>query len=296
LFSQASSAGVARWPIKEKIMLRTFLKFFNYGKEKSSIPARSVARSSIRPGVEMLERREMMDGSLAFSLQDGILSITGTQGDDTIRFRQIENRLTLEGTSGSWNSEDIHLIKVDAGSGCDIVDLNSGKVQGEEPIQIPAEIHGGAGNDILRGGAANDLLLDGTGADLFLPSGGQDTFQDQAGTGWIAPDGTALRVQNGALFIHISGTPWSEWNSIATSIQSYAFAKDGSFLIFQNGALSVHTPDMPWGSWKANIATSIQAHTFANDGSLLIFQNGALSVHTPDMPWGSWMANIATSI
>ena len=75
-------------------------------------------------------------------------------------------------------------------------------------MQLKAEIHGGAGNDLINGSGnfgmgsyfgdeGNDVLIGGLGKDLLVGGPGTDTIRGQPGDTIInntAPQPTALRT------------------------------------------------------------------------------------------------------
>lgn len=141
-------------------------------------------KTSFRPTVETLEDRNLMAAGITASLTaDGILAVTGTEKNDTIVVRQMNNRISVVGVEGSWNASDVKLLAVDARGGNDTVLLNSQALPWQQAITTTALVLGGAGNDkiiggegvnLLFGGADNDTLLGGSNQNFLLGDDGND--------------------------------------------------------------------------------------------------------------------------
>jgi hypothetical protein len=143
----------------------------------SSAPSGKPARS--RPVLESLERRDLLTSAILQA--NGLLAITGTDRNDTIMVRQINNRITVDGVSGNWSASQVRGISVNARGGDDMVLLNSERGQGQQAIAVPAVIDGGAGNDILVGGAARNLLAGGSGDDRIWGNSSHDVLVGGSG-------------------------------------------------------------------------------------------------------------------
>jgi len=114
-------------------------------------------------------------------LRDGVLKILGTEGDDTITVRQVDERLHIDNDLPTFDAAPVREIVVEAGAGDDVVDLNSGAVEGQQALTIPVTCYGGPGRDTIYGGGGPDFLDGGPGDDVLYGSsqadvpGGQDT-------------------------------------------------------------------------------------------------------------------------
>lgn len=113
------------------------------------------------PGT-MLRAITPSDAPLSLS-SDGLLSITGTSGDDTVVVRVVGDVLTVvrNGVSADFGAIDVRQIHVDALDGNDDVSLDNS-------VQVSATLVGGAGNDTLAGGGQRDLVDGGDGDDLVF--------------------------------------------------------------------------------------------------------------------------------
>jgi Ca2+-binding RTX toxin-like protein len=142
--------------------------------------------------VETLEPRRL----LSVAVNDGILTIVGTPQADDIRvneqafFGRPKVFVVSIGRVGSRAPAETYTIPADgvravsvlAGAGDDVVDLalaTAGRiiqVVGITPVNVPAFIDGGLGNDQLFGGNARDRLTGSLGRDQLHGMGGSDTL------------------------------------------------------------------------------------------------------------------------
>ena len=112
-------------------------------------------------------------------LDNGTLTITGTDATDSVAVTESDGQLVVTATfdgderQRSFEIDDVDNIVVDAAGGDDFVRLSS--------IAIPATITGGTGDDELRGAAGNDSIIGGEGADSIVGGGGNDTVVGNAG-------------------------------------------------------------------------------------------------------------------
>jgi Ca2+-binding RTX toxin-like protein len=122
---------------------------------------------------EQLEARRLFTAAL----NAGLLSVTGTAGNDTILIglnASGQVRVNDNSVISLFNAADVTSISVDAGNGNDNVTM-------QNLISKPAVIHGGAGNDMIQGGEGADKLYGDGGADVIRGFGGNDSIY--AGTG-----------------------------------------------------------------------------------------------------------------
>lgn len=139
-------------------------------------------KNRFQPTVENLEDRCLMTGGVTASLStNGLLAINGTEGNDVITVRQINNRISVDGVNGSWAANQVRGIAIDARSGNDTVLLNSEALRGQQAINASTVILGGSGNDTIVGGRGNNLILGGAGNDQIYGNAGIDAVF--AGTG-----------------------------------------------------------------------------------------------------------------
>ena len=138
-----------------------------------SLQHRFHLRSACGPLIETLENRTLLSVSAA----DGLLSITGTSGDDKINVRaapENTSRVAVNKGVSIFNKADVTSIFVDALGGNDRVEIQAGGPDGT--LTVPATVLGGAGNDTLSGASGDDRLVGGDGDDLLLGTKGNDTL------------------------------------------------------------------------------------------------------------------------
>lgn len=139
------------------------------------------------------------------------LVVGGTTGDDTIRFRTINDGtgilVRLNGQLLGTYTPTGHLIAFGQAGDDDIMVSSS--------ITLPAILHGGAGDDLLKGGGGNDILIGSSGQDTLIASkgrnlliGGEDSdlLSDSVGED-IMISGSTSYDENDAALVAILG----EW-------------------------------------------------------------------------------------
>jgi Ca2+-binding RTX toxin-like protein len=128
--------------------------------------------------LESLESRRL----LAVHLVDGVLTVTGTTGDDRIEIfgQPSESATAFVRMNGEivaqFQLNEFDRIRVDALGGNDYVNLRGNRVQTEIVMSEAAHLEGAAGNDTLIGGSGNDTIVGGNGKDLLLGGDGDDAI------------------------------------------------------------------------------------------------------------------------
>jgi hypothetical protein len=110
------------------------------------------------------------------TLVNGVLTVTGTEGNDVIVVRQSHGMISVKGMTIDVNGvmqkavpvSGIASVDVNALGGNDKVDIRS--------LRIGATVDGGAGNDQLLGGFGNDTLIGGDGNDTINGGAGDDSI------------------------------------------------------------------------------------------------------------------------
>ena len=135
--------------------------------------------------VEALESRKLLTATLG---SDGVLTVNGTNGADSIEFDRrtsTQFRVEMNDAEQSFNDASITRVVVFAGNGNDFVEFNDRNL-----ITIRSEIHGGNGNDHLEGSpgadtiygeAGNDVLEGKAGSDSLVGANGNDTLEGSTG-------------------------------------------------------------------------------------------------------------------
>ncbi len=116
---------------------------------------------------ETLEIRQLM----SVSLSGGLLTISGTDGNDIIAvwydYGSRSLRVLDAGVTRSFADSSVSRINVLARGGRDSVVLNDSVVQ-------PATLWGGSGHDSLYGGSGNDVIYGEAGSDLIVGNRGNN--------------------------------------------------------------------------------------------------------------------------
>jgi hypothetical protein len=126
-----------------------------------------------RPLLEALEDRRHLSTSTSSRLElspEGLLSIRGTTGQDTISVGTIKEAIIVNYNGdiiAAFSRLQISSIEIFGLRGTDILSVR-------DSIRVPALIDGGEGNDSLTGGRGNDLLIGGPGADTIRGGRGND--------------------------------------------------------------------------------------------------------------------------
>lgn len=137
--------------------------------------------------------------STGLEIRDGLLKVTGTQGNDRISvFRDATTgkRMLRMGMAGSeWSFEleltGVNRIEIHGLGGDDVINLrgfNLDSVTGEYSggCDLPALLCGGEGNDIIFGGNAADRIFGGQGHDWLSGGAGDDLIAGQQGDDHVA--------------------------------------------------------------------------------------------------------------
>ena len=116
--------------------------------------------------LECLEARELMASGLSASLTAGTLTIQDGTASDTIRVRQINNQISVDGVSiatATGNlarvaANQVTQVRVLPLGGHDLIDLDSQSVVGQQPISDEVFIQTGPGGDTIRYGGGKTFL------------------------------------------------------------------------------------------------------------------------------------------
>src|SRR5207237_5812528 len=136
-------------------------------------------RAPALPVFQQLEERRL----LSAAVDAGILSVVGTDANDTIKIglNATDNTkvdVNVNGTISSFallnadTTAAITGIKVSGGNGNDLIAID----QTNGGITLPATLIGGNGQDTLIGGAGNDVLVGGNGRDNCSGGDGNDSL------------------------------------------------------------------------------------------------------------------------
>jgi hypothetical protein len=181
---------------------------------KKKIPhRRAVKNAGHSCTLESLEGRQLL--SAAFIEAGGRLVVRGTSGNDKITVsRNPSNssqlRVLVNSQTFDFTSKYVTQVRVEAGSGNDLVQSDTSKGSVDAPMFFLGEagsdtlltssaddaligggdadvlvaragsnyVNGGAGNDRIFSGSGNDTLVGESGTDYFSDAGGKNTFTD----------------------------------------------------------------------------------------------------------------------
>jgi hypothetical protein len=149
--------------------------------------------------MENLERREVMTAGLTAVLNSaGVLTVTGTGGDDEINFRQSGGLISIEDVAQSFKATKVKSIVVDLGAGNDLVSLNSFGNGGSQSLAEKVTVRSGAGNESVE--LMNGQLVNfaGAGHSLVVQPTGTATLDNQ----WVnLSNAVQMSLANGVLTV-----------------------------------------------------------------------------------------------
>src|SRR5262249_14998320 len=166
-----------------------------------------------------LDALEARDVPTTVSLFNGTLTITGTDGADSIYVKQTDTQTTVSGVTGFFETNEIRRIVVNSGAGNDTVILDQAGFEVTKPAVIRAgagndTVHGGlaadyidgeAGNDRLQGSGGADQIAGDTGNDLISGNAGSDSLAGGAGNDSLYGGGGVDHIWGGADFDYVEG-------------------------------------------------------------------------------------------
>jgi Ca2+-binding RTX toxin-like protein len=150
--------------------------------------------------IETLENRRL----LAATLNNGVLEVTGTGGNDTITVRVENNLVVLFFNVGEKNYKlgNVKSVVVEGRAGNDWIANGS---------TIPVKFMGGDGADLLSGGNGNDTLVGNGGNDRLYGNGGTDVVNPGTGDdiviGGLGTDTVTYGARKTAVKVFFDGTP-----------------------------------------------------------------------------------------
>jgi uncharacterized protein YkwD len=183
-----------------------------------------------RLGVEVLEGRDCP----AVKFFNGILTVTGTSGADTLVVTRSGAAIAAEGQS--FNAASVARIVVTGQGGNDTIHNNTGK---------PASLFGGFGDDTIAGGWGADRIYGGNGADVLKGNGGDDTIYGGGGIDAIDGGGGANIVEYGSRYL-VRGNTAIELEIIRLVNVERAAARLPALTVNYrlNAAANLHSMDM----------------------------------------------------
>jgi Ca2+-binding RTX toxin-like protein len=122
--------------------------------------------------LEALESRRLLSVTLA----DGILTVTGTDQNDTLFVGRNQTMIVVNdnGTASQYPPADVNSIVILGLEGHDRIGIGPG-------LHKPITADGGEGNDYITGGTGPERLMGGPGNDKLVGGGGGDLLEGGAG-------------------------------------------------------------------------------------------------------------------
>jgi hypothetical protein len=166
--------------------------------------ARPAARHGHRRGalqVEQLEARELL--AVTATLDNGTLTLLGTDAADNITVRQANDQVTVAGVGQGFAAGSVSRIDIRGLGGDDVIDVRG--------VLKPTTIDGGAGADRFLIGLTTPLSLPGYDSADRVEFGdpGSATAYRVAGDGtvyWLTPNGDLYNVNASAGFRQEAGS------------------------------------------------------------------------------------------
>ncbi len=211
---------------------------------------------------------------------NGNLVVTGSNGSDAITVTRNSagaSVLTINGTTTTFTHSG--RIIVNAGDGIDVIAIGS-------TVTKTAEVHGGAGADLIRGGGGNDVLVGDSGIDLLVGGAGRDLLIGGTDSDLIVGNteddilvaGTTSHDHNSAALMQVLSiwTGSGSYNTRVNTLRNGMLTPDQE--VFDDGATDLLTGDegKDWFLFNADaggrdIITDLANNEFASD---LDFING----------------------
>jgi Ca2+-binding RTX toxin-like protein len=132
------------------------------------------------------------------SVQNGVLYVAGTGGDDTISISASGANLVVTRGNDTLNflSGNVNVLQVDGFDGNDTITNNTA---------VQSTLRGGDGSDTLFGGIGIDRIHGGIGNDSLWGGAGPDKIFGEDGVDSCYGNGGSDRIEGGAQHDHIRG-------------------------------------------------------------------------------------------
>ncbi|MEA2733741.1 MAG: serralysin [Humisphaera sp.] len=131
-------------------------------------------------------------------LHEGVLTVLGTGGDDTILVRLDGANIvaSIGTTTRSFAAGDVKVLSVHGLGGDDTITSDT---------SLKSTLHGGAGHDTIFGGDGPDRVHGGAGSDALWGRDGADRIYGEDGVDSLYGNGSNDRIEGGAQGDHIRG-------------------------------------------------------------------------------------------
>mgnify|MGYP000954787004 CR=1 FL=1 len=121
---------------------------------------------------ETLETRQMLAVGISAVLENGLLTIDGSDASETIHVWRKAGEYRIDGVADTFAGRNVRSIKVNCGDGDDLVRLDTGSIRGQQPLNRTVAVHSGAGSDTITW-AQQTVYVSGTGNTLVVDPDGR---------------------------------------------------------------------------------------------------------------------------
>lgn len=168
--------------------------------------------------MERLEPRTLLSATLV----DGVLTLTGTDGNDVIEVSAGPGAgqvvvLGVEGVGPGTLFTGVNRLVVSAGAGQDQILLGGGMLDALGAA-LGSHLRGGEGDDLIIGGDGDDVLAGGAGSDFLIGGGGANTADFSDAISGVTVDILAERAVGGDsdMIRHIRHVIGSAYDDVIT--------------------------------------------------------------------------------
>jgi hypothetical protein len=131
--------------------------------------------------IEWLEDRTVPAGTTG-TVENGVLYITGTPGDDTIVVRYYDKTITVDGTD---IQSDASRIVINASGGNDVIHLDSQNLSSSTALRVRTTVNLGDGNNVVYGSSRGDFIYCGNGNNVIYAGNGRNYIRGGNGNNLI---------------------------------------------------------------------------------------------------------------
>lgn len=144
-----------------------------------------------------VEHLEIRDCPSTVNLFNGVLTVTGTEGNDNILISLVGSSIVFEGQS--FPAASVSSVVVTAGGGDDLIQDRTGRGSVLYGGGGNDTVYGYGGDDKIWGGSGNDRLYGVGGNDKIWGGGGSDTVDGGAGTNTVNEGSPVRSTSNTAV-------------------------------------------------------------------------------------------------
>ena len=142
-----------------------------------------------------------LSSSIVASLKSGVLSVTGTNNNDNILFRQTSGKVYVSGVKGAWSLKKVKSIVVNLQDGNDSVSVDSVANGGNQQLAVMVTVKSGVGTSTVNVATGHTVTLGGIGHTAVVRPDGTATL-----------DGVAVNWENPPAAASLGGVAWEDHN------------------------------------------------------------------------------------